>query len=193
MKNYFILVIIIIIIIYIIYKIYYNYIFTINVKSTIDSKYYRVKNTINKQQSADTFAIINGRIEKLINNLQNDSSIFDKNIMLLTKRYNPDNLIENIDNHSTSYTLNKGSEVAICISSKNDTKNNEIHEINRLMFVVIHELSHIGCESQGHNKEFVDFFIYLLKKSIEYKIYKYENYTTNPVEYCGITINNTPI
>lgn len=192
MKNYFIVGIIISIIIYILYKLYYNYIFTIKVKSIIDSKYYRVKNNINKQKSADTFAIINGRVEKLINNLKHvNSNLYNNNIVLLTKRYNPDNLIENIDNHSTSYTLNKGSEVAICISSKNNT--NEIHEINRLMFVVIHELSHIGCESQGHNKEFVDFFIYLLKKSIEYKIYKYENYSTNPVEYCGITINNTPI
>ena len=32
----------------------------------------------------------------------------------------------------------------------------------------------------------------LLKESIEHNLYEKEDYTSNPKEYCGITINDNP-
>lgn len=176
------------IIIYI-YKKYYNFIHCVYIRSTIDGNYYRVKDDDKKHDAANILAIISKRIDYLIYKLK-DNKMDNRNVELLIKRYNKDNVLENLDTSSTSYTMNKGSEIALCLSSKDTDKH---HDINDLMFVVLHELSHVGSESNGHNKEFVNFFVYLLKKSIDYKIYKYEDYSKNPVEYCGITIDNSPI
>ena len=188
MNNIVTFIITIIIVLIFLYKIYYNYIFTVKVRSNIDSKYYRVKNNKNKQQSADTMAIISQKIDILLNGLKNEPK--NKNIDLLLKRYNKDNLIENINTDSTSYTINKGQEIAICLS---DPKTEEIHDINIIIFPVIHEIAHIACKSDGHGKEFINVFIYLLKKSVEYGIYDYEDYNKNPGDYCGMKITNTPL
>jgi len=187
--NISILVIITLIIIcYILYNLYYNYIFTVKVKSNIDSNYYRVKNNKNKQKSADTMAILSQKIDILLTGLKKEPK--NKNIELLIKRYNKDNLIENTNTDSTSYTINKGQEIAICLS---DPKTEEIHDVNRIYFVILHECVHVGCENIGHGPEFINFFIYLLKKSIEYGIYDYEDYNKTPGDYCGIKITNTPL
>lgn len=166
---------------------------SVSIKSSIDNRYYIVRDNKNKQQSADTLALININIIKLIEYLkkeQNKTDI-DQNIKLLVSRYNNKSLMENIELDNTTYTINKGSEISICLSTR-DT-HEKIYDINKLMFVIIHELSHIGCKSYGHNAEFRSFFIYLLRKAIEIDLYKYEDYSKQPVEYCGISINATPI
>lgn len=173
-----------------IFKQWVIYINSIRVKSDIDNKYYIVRNNKNKQESADTLALINSKIIKLIDHLKNENPK-TKNVSLLLSRYNGDSLMENIELDNTTYTINKGTEIAVCLSTR-DTHEN-LYDINKLMFVIIHELAHVGSESYGHNNEFRLFFIFLLKKSIEIGIYKYEDYSKQPAEYCGITINTTPI
>ena len=102
------------------------------------------------------------------------------------------NLYENIDYKSdtTSYTINKGQEMAVCLRSKNDKK---IHDINEIMYVIIHEISHIACPELGHTKLFLKINKYFLQKSIEAQIYIYDDYAKNPIEYCGIEIDNNLI
>lgn len=180
-----------------IYKKWLFYTNSISVKSKVDNKYYIVRDTNYKQHTADTLAIINLNVKKLFNILQNElnkNNKYNENIFLLIKRYNPNNIMENIDLQNTTYTVNKGKEVSVCLATRHEVNgDNKIYDINVLMFVVIHELSHIGCKSHGHNQEFKDFFVFLLKKSIESGIYKYQNYSKQPVEYCGMMINTTPI
>lgn len=173
-----------------IHKQWVVYVNSINVKSKIDGKYYLVRNTINRQESADMLALIGIRISKLLNHLKDEKS--NKNVDLLLKRYNRDSLMENVELDNTTYTTNKGQEIAVCLATR-DQGNEKVYDINKLMFVIIHELSHIGCESQGHNAEFRVFFIYLLRKAMDIKIYNYEDYSKQPVEYCSITINSTPV
>lgn len=160
------------------------------VYSNIDNNYYRVRNTKNKQETADVLALINSRIEKLLNYLS-DVNEFTENIDLLIKRYDKDNLVENISLDNTTYTINKGDNVSVCLTTRDTDE--KIYDINSLMFVIIHELTHIGCKSYGHNKEFKNFFEFLLQKAIEIKIYNYVDYYSNPQEYCGIEINSTPL
>ena len=54
----------------------------------------------------------------------------------------------------TSYSLNKGEKIALCIRKKGEAK--EFIEDNTIMFVAIHELAHIMTESVGHEPEFWD-------------------------------------
>ncbi len=159
------------------------------IQSSIDNSFYRVRNTKNKQQSADMLAKINKKISILLKNLEGNTS---KNVELLLKRYKSDSLMENIELDNTTYTLNKGEKIAVCLSTRTPL-NEKVYDINKLMFVIIHELAHVGCESKGHNAEFRKFFIFLLKKSIELKIYEYKDYSKFPEEYCDITINSTPV
>jgi hypothetical protein len=69
---------------------------------------------------------------------------------------------------------------------------NKIDE-NTIMFVIIHECAHLMTESTGHTPEFWTNFRKLLHDSIKVGIYHPQNYTKNPVDYCGMTISDTPL
>lgn len=60
------------------------------------------------------------------------------------------------------------------------------------MYVVIHELAHIGSDSVGHNEEFYTNFIYLLRVAINIGVYQKINYQLYPTNYCGLVINESP-
>lgn len=178
------------ILLYSLYRTIFFYNNSEQVKSLIDNKYYIVRDTKFKQKSADILALLNKKILILINSLKNDPKP-NKNTILLIRRYRPESLMENILLENTTFTVNKGEEISVCLSPKTDS---DMHyDINKLMFVLIHELAHIGSESYGHTQEFKGFFIFLLNRAIKLKLYKYQNYFKEPAEYCGITINTTPL
>ena len=87
-------------------------------------------------------------------------------------------------NH-TSYSINKGEELSFCLRSKSTGK---LHDINLLMYVAVHELAHTACPETGHTPLFNQIFKFLLERAIEIKLYYYEDYTSNPVEYCGMNL-----
>ncbi len=163
------------------------------IKSTVDGKYYTVKNTMYRQQAADTLASLNTKVNTLLKdiseyNKKNDN--FSRNIALLENGYSDNILGENLLSYGTSYTINKGSYVGMCVANK---ETGAIYDSNILMFVLIHELSHIGCESVGHTPEFIRFFQFLLKRGINCGVYVHDDYNKTSKEYCGITINASPI
>jgi hypothetical protein len=156
------------------------------VMSTVDNKYYKVRDNSLKNESANALANINIRICKLLayiknNNLQDDS--FVKRLY----NYNPNSVQENLYDLDTTYTINKGSSIHYCLSPRN-TSNLAVYDINTLMFVAIHELAHIASVSIGHTQEFKDNNAKLLKYAIECSVYNYIDYSKTPKEYCGIKI-----
>jgi hypothetical protein len=164
---------------------------TESIKSTLDNKYYTVKKGKNSQKAADLLATINKNTLTLIQNLKTDPK-FQKNTINLQRRYNKDSLVENLDPQSTSFSINKGQTVSMCLASRNP-ENSELYDINLLMFVAIHELAHIGCDEIGHGTEFRSFFKFLLQEAMRVGVYKYENYTKKPVNYCGLEITGSPL
>ena len=68
-----------------------------------------------------------------------------------------------------------------------------MHDINILMYVAIHEISHIACPEIGHTPLFKDIFSFFTKESISIGIYKYQDFETQPVEYCGMELNSSII
>ena len=85
----------------------------------------------------------------------------------------------------TSYSINKGEELSFCLRSKSTMK---LHDINLLMYVAVHELAHTACPETGHTPLFNRIFKFLLERAIEIKLYYYEDYANNPVEYCGMKL-----
>lgn len=186
-------IIIFIVILLSIYFIYKNYFAGKKIKSNIDNRFYLVRNVSDSynQKAADTLATLNIKVEKLIKHLKSiDNGAFQKNIDLLIYRYNPNELMENIMQIDTSFTIDKGQRMELCIDHRDGKLDPQIHDINTLVFVVFHELSHLASITYNHTPEFLRNFQYILKAAIEIGIYKYVDYSKNPITYCGMEIKN---
>lgn len=156
------------------------------VKSSVDGRKYIVRKLPDAQAAADKLANINKKIISLVDSLEEDDR---KGIKRLKKRYNPDQLSETgLGAKYTSYSVNKGEKISICVRQ---TDNSFIND-NIIIFVFIHELSHVMTEEVGHTPKFWDNMAYLLEQGEKIGIYVPEDYSENPVDYCGMEINSTP-
>lgn len=113
----------------------------------------------------------------------------------LIKKFNPDVMYEvypNNEEGDTSFSINKGEEIGMCIRSGNDFKH--IHDINTIKFVFIHELAHVISLSEQHTEEFWKNFKYLLDVSYTNDLMELIDYNIkdNQVEYCGMNITYSP-
>jgi predicted metal-dependent hydrolase len=61
------------------------------------------------------------------------------------------------------------------------------------MFVVLHEMAHLMTTTVGHTPEFWANFRRILHDAIQAGVYENVNYAKNPVQYCGMTITDTPL
>jgi len=101
------------------------------------------------------------------------------------------NICENFkDSQFTSYSLNKGEKIALCIRNK-DT--DEFIDRNTVMFVAIHELAHVMTKTIGHESDFWENMSILLCEANSLNLYDYNNYKNNEEAYCGTKITNTPL
>jgi len=144
-----------------------------------------VRDMPDKKQAAKVMDEIKRRLKLL------STSVKDIDNGLLTERFKTTEIREtDLTESGTSYSVDKGKELSICLRNK-DTK--EIHQINILMFVCIHEMAHLMSKSYGHNAEFNKNFKILLEKAISLGIYSNKDYSKENVEYCGMTIDNNPL
>jgi predicted metal-dependent hydrolase len=159
----------------------------VNIKSTIDGRYYKVGDNPDKLQAANLLAKINNNVSKLLDSLKNNK---EPHFIRLCEKYNPNSLRENTNTASyKAYSLNKGEEISLCLRNVDNTL---ITDINTIMFVLIHELAHIMTKEIGHPDIFWENMNLLLKKSEEIGIYTPIDYSKNPVNYCGMNVNKTP-
>ena len=155
-------------------------------KSNIDDRKYLVRKLKDSNDAANKLAELNKHILTIVDHCQTTKK---ENVKLLKENYNPDTLSETIPGSKyTSYSVNKGEEIAICIRNKDNTFMN----INTILFVTIHELAHVMTLSTGHTKEFWNNMKYLLEEAEKLNLYKPVNYNKYNESYCGMTINSTP-
>ena len=190
MKEIILTLILIFLILYFIYTNLYTDDNLIYERATFDNDYYWVRNMSDKSQAANTLAVIKSNMNKLIDYLQKNINQFPEqmsNIKDLVKRTRKIYIMETPkDEKFTSYTINKGEKIVFCLRSK---VLHNIHDMNTLMYVVIHELGHCATVSYGHTAEFKENFKFLLVQANKIGIYKIQNYKRLPVDYCGMTIN----
>lgn len=188
--DYFITLIIIVIIIIILYFIISKIIFynkSEYLKSNIYDKYYLVKDTSNKYNKVDLIDQLFKSIDILLENLKNSDYDFkDINIDDIQKKIKESEILENITNSDTSYTINKGEQIVLCLA---DRQTDNLYSYNVLMYVLIHELAHILNVSYGHDENFKKIFKYILQKASDLNLYKYEDYKNYPINYCGLELN----
>jgi hypothetical protein len=170
---------------------YYNKKDICYIKSTIDEKFYLVRNIKDKDKASFIIGRIVQDLKKLTNYCKKNIKNFPKMKLYINRMYNRINgvIFRESSAYSpyTSYTVNKGDEMVLCIRSK---RTNKIHDYNILIYVAIHELGHIACPEIGHTKLFFKINRFLLKQAIKLNIYTYDNYNVNNKSYCGMNIGN---
>ena len=125
-------------------------------------------------------------------NLENSMKMkLKEDIDRLISNFNSDAFSETTpDSKYTSYSVNKGEKIVMCIRGKQD--DNLVKE-NIMTFVAIHELGHLMTKSIGHDPEFWNNMRLLLKIAIDHGLYKNVDFNKTPEPYCGITISDTPL
>jgi len=170
-----------------------------SIKSTIDNRWYTVRKSADKQTAANTLAALTGKLHTLIEYVsspKNAGSKYDPDIQRLVKRFDPSAISEASEFISngelTSYTVNKGEKVSFCLKCRKCGDSNTFEPDNTLVFVGIHELSHISNDEVGHGEKFQQLNKYFLDKATECGVWTYQDYSSQPVKYCGTVINGLP-
>lgn len=183
-----IILIAIVILSYFIIKIY-NERDLMEITSSIDNEKYIVQIKDDSKEAADLIAKIKSRLNTLMEHLKKSYDGSDERIERLISNYRPDKMREGVDTPGyTSYSINKGEQIILCLRNED-----ELVDINTMMFVVLHEMGHLASESIGHTEEFWDNFKWLLEESINIGIYVKQDFETKSVEYCGMNITSTPL
>lgn len=163
------------------------------VVSTVDGKTYTVKKRFkDHKRASDILARLNYVNKTLIKHMQDkygNSGHIDAGF--LAENYNEEVLSEHVPetNVNTSYVVNKGDLIKLCLRSK---KTGQFHDINTLTFVNLHELSHLLDKEYGHNKSFWRGFRTVLKEAELLGLYTPVDYSKKPKPYCGMTIESSP-
>ena len=158
----------------------------VSIRSTVDNRIYIVRKLPDAKKAANKLAEINKKILLLIGSINRDTEGSDD----LINNYNPNTLSETLPGSKyTSYSVNKGEKISICIR---DIEDETFIDDNTVLFVVIHELSHIMTHEVGHTPLFWNNMKYLLEVGEQIGIYQPVNYSENPKQYCGMEINTTP-
>ena len=161
------------------------------IEATVNGKKYYVRNLPDRTEAANKLATIGNSLQSLIDSLDEEEEEKGKYNKQLKESFNPDYITENIPGSTyVAYSVNKGEELSLCVREK-DTE--VFMDNNIILFVAIHELSHIMTPETGHTPLFWNNMKYLLEKASSMAIYTPTDYSKNPETYCGMEINSTPM
>lgn len=165
----------------------------------VTSKVKKYCNTINQcfnitDKEKDEFNVVKDKLITLHSELLKHIPQNDSRHNRLKNKFNKNNVYEVYPHNKqkdTSYSINKGQEIHMCIRSGEDF--NKIHDINIIKFVFIHELAHVITVEEQHTGKFWSNFKYLLniaEKNGLIENYDYEKFNR---EYCSLNIDYNPI
>jgi hypothetical protein len=156
----------------------------------LDGVSYRVRNLPDKERAAELLARTRSKLFTACE-LMKQRHGSNPRVQRMVERFKSTQLAEAEGSEkNTSYSINKGDKIVLCLRQK-DGSNRMVDE-NLLLFVALHELSHIMTKSIGHTDEFWNNFRIVLETCQEAGLYKCQDFSANPQKYCGITVTNTP-
>ncbi len=159
--------------------------------STVDGNKYCVREREKVKQAADLLAKMTEKCKELVA-FVGKKYPEQENVKRLVAGFNPKKIMETLPTSSyTAYSENKGEKLAFCLNKKKED-NNQLIDESTLLFVAIHELSHIMTKSIGHKTEFWANFKFLLENAKEAGIHTPVDYKKSPQEYCGMKIHDNP-
>lgn len=159
-------------------------------KSSDGMEFY-VRNRDDKQAAANMLSHLVKTINKFLDRLIEDNPN-NEDVKRLVKRWNPESVRESSASSGyTSYSLNKGQTLVFCIRQKDDES--RFVDKNTMLFVAIHELAHLMTTEIGHTDVFWNNMKFLLEEAVKQNIYQRVDYKANPMQYCGVTITDSPL
>lgn len=166
------------------------------IKSDIDNNFYMVRNLKDKQSASNIIAYNRQKIIKFIDYLNENKKTkyeeYSEYIDRLVEKVIDINIVENNgEGNVTSYSVNKGEELVLCLRSK--IEKNKLQDNNLIFYVILHELSHIASplyedEHNNHGPVFNKIFSFLINTAIENNFYTKIDFNSKSVEYCGMYI-----
>ena len=158
--------------------------------SDVDGKRYCVRERDKLELVADLLAKTNQKMKQVVEYM-GEKYPKRENVKRLVKNFNPRKISETLPTSTyTAYSENKGEKIAFCTTTTK--QGNRLIDENTLMFVALHELSHIMTKSVGHTTEFWSNFRFVLKNAVTINIYNPVNYKEKPTQYCGMAITDNP-
>lgn len=158
--------------------------------STVDGNKYCVRERAKIQEAADLLATVTKKCKELVDYVGQKYPDQD-NVKRLVDGFHPNKIMETLPTSEyTAYSENKGEKIAFCLNKTRKGETNMIDE-HTLMFVAIHELSHVATKSIGHKSEFWENFKFLLENAKEAGIHVPTDYK-KPTEYCGMKLADNP-
>lgn len=114
-------------------------------------------------------------------------------------RYNPHNMFENnpVSDVNTSFVESKGKRIGICLRQK-QVNIGEFHDMNLLIYVMLHEMTHIMTKEIGHDRIFWQNFKLVLQDATHLvdddsrPIYRPIDYKLQPINYCSLHVKYNP-
>lgn len=159
--------------------------------SDVNGNTYCVRDRSKLEFAANRLANINIKMNKLVSHV-GEKYPEKENVKRLVAGYNPQKIYETLPTSEyTAYSENKGEKLAFCLDTEKNSQGRLI-DINTLMYVALHELSHIATKSIGHTDEFWDNFKFLITEAKEIGVYNPVNYKKEPARYCGMNITDNP-
>lgn len=191
-RETFLIILLIIGIIYVSYKIYLETdIFHLKcIESDVDGNKYCVRERNNYEEAADRLAKVTNKCKQFVKYMQKvnpDAEITKR----LVDGFNPKQIQEVLpSSEHTAYSEDKGEKLAFCVNKTRE--GSEFIDHNTLMFVALHELSHIACDEVGHTEKYWRIFKEILEYAVDLGIYEPVDYKKNPVVYCSMEITDNP-
>jgi len=155
-----------------------------------------------KQKYLVTRRRSDGTVIKMSELMDDDSPeeyepVYPERIVKIVKRvvrkYNPQVVIENRpgNDKETSYTVDKGRRMYICLRDKTTHR---LHSRNTVLFVTLHEMSHIANEGWGHGvHDFWPTFKFMLAEADRFGVLPATDYSKHSETYCGLSLNYSPL
>ncbi len=174
-----------------------------------DTSYKVHEDLDNPQGAAETMHELNKVATKLIDHLQvkyidenrldmidtKYQKIVKKGIQAMKKNFKAANMEENIPERSggdTSYVIDKGDVFAMCL--RDPRNNNKLDDkFNNLVFVLLHELTHLFTSTYGHDTLFWNNFRFILQEATAIDLYTPVDYKRTGSPYCGIVVTYSPL
>jgi hypothetical protein len=161
------------------------------ISSSVDGNTYCVRDSDRQQESADLLAQVTTRMQTLVSHLAKQYPA-NPAVSRLKSNFNPEKISEILpDSDHVAFTENK-KKMSFCLTEKKKGDSDTV-DINTLMFVCLHEMSHMATASIGHGTEFWTNFKFILEEAQSIGIYDPQNYKEEPTEYCSMKINSSPL
>jgi hypothetical protein len=165
----------------------------VEVKSEVDGRKYKVRDLPDKQEAANLLSKVRIRLGRVCDSLAAKYPTKPQvQRMLQNFKADPERFLEATpDAKHTSYSVNKGESIHMCLRQRNGPDESLVNE-DVIMFVGLHELAHTITKSIGHEPEFWNNFGWLLKEAEALGLYSYQDFKAHPVPYCGVRITDQP-